>query len=454
MADSPTCLDDIDKIAEDLLAEIGREYSIADEETTLDEVSEADTAPTLPRSIYFETGGWNGVVPDVGHGTKQLPTNARNLVDELERLRQVVDDVSGQAKAKQPLLEELDKVATLGPPVTNPPWMEEDRKQAAAEPPTAAPLATIDSDWLFHEHSIQDSPKIKGLRARGISRHVASPQPRQHVEQAPPGKAHAITGALLIVCLSLELGQYLVSNRPSTVLRMVNLILTLSLYAGGVFSKRMVHNPLALLMNRLAAWNVAYVALGLSFFTTPGQQWWEGEVHVVNVVGTCFFPIAVLDSLSVLRSEVRSRNIILEGFVLENVVVYSHLLGLPLLRILLGFDAVAQLYMDYPVAESIYAMSLLSALTVAVASYHVCRVSSGKLEARNYSAVSNVLWGWVHLPGCAFLVGYLNNFLIGTRFYARSLLVFFIGRVLTKLLESSQWLQYKPLERTRRSKHH
>lgn len=74
MADSPTCLDDIDKIAEDLLAEIGREYSIADEETTLDEVSEADTAPTLPRSIYFETGGWNGVVPDVGHGTKQLPT--------------------------------------------------------------------------------------------------------------------------------------------------------------------------------------------------------------------------------------------------------------------------------------------------------------------------------------------------------------------------------------------
>lgn len=168
-------------------------------------------------------------------------------------------------------------------------------------------------------------------------------------------------------------------------------------------------------------------------------------MHIVHLIGTCFFPIAVLDSLSVLRSEIRARSIFLQGFVVENVVVYSHLLGLPLLRILLGFDTVAQLYVDHQVAESIYLVSLLSAITISVEFYHVSRVSSGTLEPSNYSTVSSLLWGWFHLPGCAFLVGCLNTFLLGTRFYARSLLVFFIGRVVTKLLEGSNWLQYKPL---------
>ena len=60
----------------------------------------------------------------------------------------------------------------------------------------------------------------------------------------------------------------------------------LDINSGAVFSNKMAYNPMALVMNRLAAWTVAFVALGLSFFTTPGELWLDGEVHVTKQNGT------------------------------------------------------------------------------------------------------------------------------------------------------------------------
>jgi hypothetical protein len=254
------------------------------------------------------------------------------------------------------------------------------------------------------------------------------------------GSLHGNKFSAFLVCAVCEILHFLYTSTPSTHLRLINLVLAVSLYSG-VFDTHVQRAPLGMMLNRLAAWILALLALSTSVYTSPEAKWQLGEMRLLNMVGTFLFPLALLDSINVLRAEIRCRNFILKGFVVECLYVYCFILGVPVVRLLLADDAAASLCDMLP--ETMYIVSIFSALVVAIEYFFVCQVAAGNFSKEFWQGMTSMLWGFVHAPGCAFLVGKLNGMKAGGYVYAASFVIFLIGRLFEPLLEEIGWLLYR-----------
>ena len=256
------------------------------------------------------------------------------------------------------------------------------------------------------------------------------------------GSLHGNKFSAFLICAVCEILHFLYTSTPSSYLRLINLLLAVSLYSG-VFDTHVQRAPLGMMLNRLAAWILALLALSTSVYASPEARWQLGEMRLLSLVGTFLFPLALLDSINVLRSEIRCRNFILKGFVVECLYVYCCILGVPVARLLLTDDAAAALCERYPVPETIYIVSIFSALVVAIEYFFVCQVAAGNFSKEFWQGMTSMLWGFVHAPGCALLVGKLNGIKAGGYVYVGSFVIFLIGRLVEPLLEEIGLLRYR-----------
>lgn len=269
-----------------------------------------------------------------------------------------------------------------------------------------------------------------------------NPKPGYQHRTVDLGSLHGNSFTAFLISNLCEIIQFLYTSTPSTPLRLINLVLAVSLYSG-VFDTHVQRAPLGMMLNRLAAWIVALLALSTSIYTTPGEQWKTGEVLLVNMFGTLLFPLATLDSISVLWAEIRCRNFILNGFATENLYIYVLLLVTPMIRFLLTYEEAADLYMSYPLAETIYIVSVFSALIVAMEYYCACQVAAGNFSKDIWQGMASILWGFLHAPGCAILVGWLNGINAGGYFYVGCFFVFVGGKALEVILQTTGGIQYR-----------
>jgi hypothetical protein len=264
---------------------------------------------------------------------------------------------------------------------------------------------------------------------------------------------HGISGALFLLFTALEVLQFAFTLQPSTPLRLANLALSISLYYGVFRSEiRKREAPMGMMLNRLGAWNIAYIALSKSIYTTPAEYWVNGELPLINMIGTAIFPLAILDSLMILFSEIQNRQFVMQGFVVENIVTYTYLLAMPLLHLCIGTDELADLYVRFNLAETVYIHAVFTAFIDSIDSFHICQVSARKLEKDSFHSISTLIWAFVHSPGSAFFVGSINGAKAGAYFYAASFLIYLVGTMLEHLLERSKILEYHTLEEVRLSK--
>ena len=314
--------------------------------------------------------------------------------------------------------------------------------ERSAYKPVSAEAEVIEQSNRFEQH--KQTPTAFDYS------HYAEPKPtpgNQH-HYVRWERSHGVILSLFLISSTCEITQFMNTWAPSTFLRLANLILSISLCAG-IIDPQVQRSPLGMMLNRLAAWIVALIALSSSVYTTPGKQWLTGEVHLINMIGTLLFPLAVLDSASVLWAQIRSRNFILKGFVVESMCLYCFLLGVPIARFILGYEKVTELYVNHKVAETIYAISLFTAFIIAIEYYCVCQIAAGKkLTKEVWSGFTTLLWGLLHAQGCAFLVALLNGVLAGGFFYTALFAIFFTGRLLELALEKTGWLQYRILPHT------
>jgi len=261
---------------------------------------------------------------------------------------------------------------------------------------------------------------------------------------------HNITAALFILCTGAEVIHFGMNSEPSTPLRIANLIISVILYLGVYRSEfHTSEAPLGVMISRLGAWNVSYVALANSVYTTAGEDWLNGEVPLLNVLGTVLLFLAVGDSLMILSSEIRAGNFVMQGFVVENIVTYTYLLALPALHFIIGSDYLTEFYIAYPIADTVYILAILNAFIDSIDSFHICQVSANKLEKNSFHNISTIMWALVHSPGSAYFVGSLLGTEAGVYFYAISFAIFLFGTLFEHAFERLGWMRYKTLEEVR-----
>lgn len=238
----------------------------------------------------------------------------------------------------------------------------------------------------------------------------------------------------------------MLTREKSSFLRLLNLGLAIGLYLGAFREEIQKHKvPLGLALNRLASWIVAFIALSMSMYTTSGEEWLVGEVRLINMLGTVIFPLALLDSITVLYEELRHGHVFLQGFVMENMANLCALLALPIYRLWNGADVMTDLYLDYPMAETVYVLAIFTATITGIEAFAVCLVSTGKLSSDSFNDATTILWGLVHAPISAVLVGALNGAIVGAIYYAGLFCLFLFATFLEFGLEKQGWLVCKPL---------
>mmetsp|Transcript_6047 Transcript_6047/g.9246 ORF Transcript_6047/g.9246 Transcript_6047/m.9246 type:complete len:336 (+) Transcript_6047:225-1232(+) len=312
-----------------------------------------------------------------------------------------------------------------------------------------------------HQGSVTDCSSFVVLKDKYSNYHGVIPyEPRPcthiwwHYHKLNWTNFHNIIGLLFILVTGAEVFHFANTGQSSTQLRITNLVLALLLYVGVYRSELHTGDaPLGVMISRLGAWNVAYIALSNSIYTSSGEDWLNGEVPLLNVMGTGLFFLSIVDSLMILFSEIHSRNFVMQGFVVENVVTYTYLLGMPILHAILGSDALTEFYIAFPIGDIIYILAVLNAFIDSIDSFHICQVSANKLEKNTFHTISTVMWALIHSPGSAYFVGMLMGLEAGAYYYAMSFVIFLFGTLLEHVFERFGLLRYKTLEEVRLIRH-
>ncbi|KAI2506110.1 hypothetical protein MHU86_8341 [Fragilaria crotonensis] len=419
-------------------------------------VSSPPPSETVMSSLSSEPSPYCSVEMTVSPGKKKaIPKYL-----ELPKSEHVVFDASSpEALAAMSAAYTFDLTQMQSPPKPTYLHQSTKRKDPTPQKSNKQTFATSSQDALAtmaaafaHDQAFTLPPKSNAEKNDQFSRYPEKPKYTSYDDDIPSkrynhrvvdlGSLHGNKFSAFVVCAVCEILHFLYTSKPSTHLRLINLVLAVSLYSG-VFDTHVQRAPLGMMLNRLAAWILALLALSTSVYTSPEAKWQVGETRLLNMVGTFVFPLALLDSINVLRAEIRCRNFILKGFVVECLYVYCFILGVPIARLLLADDAAASLCERYPLPETMYIVSIFSALVVAIEYFFVCQVAAGNFSKEFWQGMTSILWGFIHAPGCAFLVGKLNGLKAGGYVYAASFVIFLIGRLFEPLLEETGWLRYR-----------
>jgi hypothetical protein len=75
--------------------------------------------------------------------------------------------------------------------------------------------------------------------------------------------------------------------------------------------------------------------------------------------------------------------------------------------------------------------------------YCACQVAAGNVSKDIWQGMASILWGFLHAPGCAILVGWLNGINAGGYFYVGCFFVFVGGKALEVILQTTGGIQYR-----------
>jgi hypothetical protein len=348
-----------------------------------------------------------------------------------------IENMSQNAKSSNIALQKPLKTEIAG--TTRPPILKSlpaNRKFIPIDPKSPEALDALAEAYAASRAIDQEAKKLEQLNKLYVPavdlKQIGPVSEQRHLQVVQLNKLLDKRFPLFLATTVIEILHFIRFRTSSTLLRFFNLILAVSLYSC-VLDRHVQRSPLGMMLNRIAAWLLALLALSISYLSPSDKT---GSLDLVNYVGFLIFPLALVDSIGVWMDEIRHRSFQWKGFVFESVYVYGCLICIPAIQCLWGIN------ISLRWAETIYIVSIFTALIVAIEYWCVGQVAVGYLPKSIGQSITFFLWGFCHTPGCALLVGLWNGILVGGYVYVGLTVLFLVGRVLEDTLESCGWLQY------------
>lgn len=209
---------------------------------------------------------------------------------------------------------------------------------------------------------------------------------------------HGIGGIIYLLCGFSCLAHLVVNRVPNRALDHFFFLLTVP-FLGGLSTKRF-RAPLRddakrSMFLRITLWSMAFAGLNISVYTLPAKFWENpalGAIPFECAIGTIAYIIGTLWSLWKVAHQLFKGSIV-KGTVMASLFTYLTLFFVPTYHFIYGTEALAMAYKFKYFRESIYAVSLCSAMFTAFDTFFFGMVTAGRISAGRYYKTGMFTWG-------------------------------------------------------------